>query len=198
MTSRTNPPLPPIARACLLLIDPQRLFADPASPAFVPGWPAARANAGRLAAAFLGRGWPVLRTRHVHPATDDGGTLRWFFARLQRADDPWSEVVPDEVPGAAATPLVDKARLSALAVPRIAEAAGREGVLVLAGVQTHRCVLATAVDAARLALCPVVVGDACAARPAERHAQALAVLADGHAFVASTDALLASMGVAPP
>jgi nicotinamidase-related amidase len=194
MTSRPNPPLPPIAHACLLLVDPQRLFTDPTSPAFVPGWPAARANAGRLTAAFLARGWPVLRTRHVHPADDDGGTLRWFFHRLQRADDPWSEVDAHAVPGAAATPLVDKARLSALSVPAIAEAAGRGGVLVLAGVQTHRCVLATAVDAARLGLCPVVIGDACAARPTERHAQALAVLADGHAFVASTDALLASLG----
>jgi isochorismate hydrolase len=129
----------------------------------------------------------------VHPEGDDGGTLRWFFPRLQRADDPWSQVDPGAVHGAKGAPLYDKARLSALSVPAVAETARREGVLVLAGVHTHRCVLATAVDAARLDLCPVVVADACAARPPERHAQALDVLASGHAFVASTDALLAAL-----
>ncbi len=190
--------LPPIDRACLVLIDLQRLFIDPSSPAFVPGWSTAAAQAERLALAFAELGWPVLRTRHVHPEGDHGGTLAWFFHRLQRADDPWSEVPPDAVPAAADAPLLDKARLSALSVPAIEEVARRERVLVLAGVHTHRCVLATAVDAARLDLCPVVVSDACAARPPERHQQALDVLGAGHAFVVTTDALLAALEGAAP
>lgn len=193
MISRTNPPLPPLEHACLLLIDPQRLFTDPASPAYVPGWPAAREACGRLARAFAARELPVLRTRHVHPEGDDGGTLARFFPRLQRPDDPWSQVPDDAIPGAEGTPLVDKARLSALSVVEIAELAGRAQVVVLAGVQTHLCLLATAVDAARLGLCPVVVSDATAARPPERHAEALAVLAAGHAYVATTAEVLAAL-----
>jgi len=193
MTTRTNPPLPSIERACLLLIDPQRLFTDPASPAYVPDWPAAREACSRLALAFSDRGLPVLRTRHVHPYGDDGGAMRFFFQRLQRPDDPWSQVQDHEIPGAEGTPLVDKARLSALSVDAVADVARRERVLVLAGVQTHLCLLATAVDAARLGLCPVVVSDATAARPPDRHAEALAVLAAGHAYVASSAEVLAAL-----
>ena len=64
--------------------------------------------------------------------------------------------------------------------------------LVLAGVQTPLCVLATALDAARTPLVPVVAADACAARTAAEHEAALRVLSCGHAHVATIDEIVAT------
>lgn len=186
-------PLPPLAGACLVVLDAQRLFTDPASPAFLDDWPARREALVALARGFLARGLPVIRTRHVHPDGDDGGTMGRFFRRLQRAGDPLSAPDPFVAAALDGTPLVDKARFSALSVSAVAEAAVAAGTLVLAGVQTHRCILATAVDAARLGLRPIVAADACAAGNPADHRAALRVLARGHAHVATTRAVLAAL-----
>lgn len=185
--------LPPLGGACLVVVDTQRLFCDPESPAFLADWPPRRSRLIALARSFLERGLPVIRTRHVHPDGDDGGTMGLFFRRLQRMDDPLS--APDSVVAAALAdvPLVDKSRFSALTVPSVVEAAVVRGTLVLAGVQTHRCILATAVDAARLGLRPIVVSDACAAGDVRDHRAALRVLRRGHAHVATCRQLLRAL-----
>lgn len=186
-------PLPPLPDACLVVVDVQRLFTDPSSPAFLPDWPPRRDVLIALARGFIARGMPVVRTRHVHPDGDDGGTLGLFFRRLQREGDPWSEPDPAVAAALAETPLVDKSRFSALTVPAVVGPAVATGALVLAGVQTHRCILATAVDSARLGLRPVVVTDACAAGVVADHRAALRVLARGHAHVAASCAVLAAL-----
>lgn len=190
--------LPSLGAACLVVVDTQRLFCDPESPAFLADWLPRRPRVIALARAFLERGMPVIRTRHVHPDGDDGGTMGLFFRRLQRMDDPLSAPDPVVAAALADVPLVDKARFSALTVPSVVEAVVEKGVLVLVGVQTHRCILATAVDAARLGLRPIVVSDACSAGDARDHRAAIRVLRRGHAYVATCRQLLRALDSAGP
>jgi isochorismate hydrolase len=75
----------------------------------------------------------------------------------------------------------------------VARAAAAEGTLVIMGLQTHLCVLATALDAARRDLRPVVVADACAARERSLHRDALRVLSSGHAHVATADEVISAL-----
>ncbi len=152
--------------------------------------------AGLTAANTLARaGHAVFRTRHVHAPGDHGGTYGMFWDRLQAADDPWSELAPgfDLPPGFKDMACFDKSRASALSVAAIAEAVTGADAVVIAGVQTQVCVLATAVDVGRRDLRPVVVAGACASKRPELHAAALQVLASGHAHVVSREELVDAM-----
>jgi nicotinamidase-related amidase len=176
-----------------VVVDPQRLFTDPASPAFVPAWASCLPAIAALAAGFTARGLPVLAVRHAHPEGDDGGTMGMFWDRLQRPGDPLSAVEPAAASLPRGTRVVTKRLLSALSVPAVRRAARAEGTIVIAGVQTHLCVAATAIEAARFALRPVVVTDATAARDASLHDAALAVLGSGHAHLATSADVLAAL-----
>lgn len=186
--------VPRLGSPLLLLIDFQRLFTDPGSPAVVVDAGAAIEETRALVEAFVGLGFPVLRTRHVHPPGDPGGVQGMFWDRLQRAGDPLSEASPEVEAFAGALPLLDKARPSALSNPRVAEAVASADAVVIAGVQTQICVLATALDVARRDIRPIVVEGACAAKSAGLHEAALDVLASGHAHVATALEVIAALG----
>jgi nicotinamidase-related amidase len=98
---------------------------------------------------------------------------------------------------------IDKRLPSAFAGTELAQLLSASGIrqLVIAGAMTHHCVDSTAREAMHLGLEVVVVSDACATRalPGTReghhsaeevHANALAALADRHAFVAPTRQVL--------
>jgi len=190
--SRGRQPFFDLRRPGLVVLDAQRLFCEPGAPVWLPGWAEAEPRAQRLAEAFLDRGRPVVFTRHAHPEDDDGGLIARLFGRMLRAGDPWSALLPALEPLRSRALVVDKARHSALSAPAVAEALAGCDALVLAGVQTPLCVLATALDAARTPLVPVVAADACAARTAAEHEAALRVLSCGHAHVATIDEIVAT------
>lgn len=190
--SRGRRPLPPLPRACLVVVDLQRFFTDPEGPRWLPDWPDRMPGVRALIEGFRRRSLPVIATRHGHPPGDPGGTMRFFFDRLLGSEDPFGGI--DPAAGIPPTvPVFRKHRYSVFSVPRIDEAARRWGTVVLAGVQTHRCILASAMDAARLEVRPVVVADACAAGRPEDHRAAIRVLAQGHAHVATVAEVLEAL-----
>lgn len=187
-------PLPPLGgRGGLVLLDLQRLFIDPRSPAFLPGWEGVRGRCAALLAGFRAAGRPVLWTRHVHSGGDDGGAVALMGGRPIRPDDPLSALHDDWTP-LDGEKVVEKSRYS------LAERGGLEAFLpagavaVLAGVVTHRCVLAVAVEASSRDLPCVVAADATASTNERMHESALAVLAGGFAYVASVAEILAALG----
>ena len=190
--SRGRRPFGDLRRPGLIVIDAQRLFCDPASPAWLPEWRRAEPQVRRLAETFAHRGRPVVFTRHGHPPDDSGGLIARFFGRLQRRGDPVTELAESLRPLSAAALLVDKARHSALSAPGVRQALAGCDAVVLAGVQTPLCVLATALAAADTCWVPIVAADATAARRLAEHLAALEVLACGHAHVATTAEVLAT------
>ncbi len=181
-----------LGRPGLALVDLQRLFCEPDSPAVLPGWADAEANLRRLADAFVRAGRPVLFTRHVHSPSDDGGVMSRFFDRLMRADDPLTRLSPALESYWSRATIVEKERFSIFSAPEPGDIFASCDCVVIAGVQTPLCVLASAIDAARLDLVPIVVADATAARSPEEHTAALSSLAAGHAHVATTDEVLSA------
>ena len=168
--------------AALVMIDLQLVFCSPQSPAFLPAWPACADAALGLCDGFLSRGMPVVFARHVHPAGRDGGVMGRFFGRLIGEEDPLSALIADADSRIPPALLHNKDGFAAFAggLPR-----SFEGVrnVVICGVQTQRCVLATAIDLHRQGIIPMVVADASAAPDERSHLGALRVLADGHAHV---------------
>ena len=185
-----------LSAPALVVLDLMALFCDPSSPAFLPAFPAIKANIFRLADTLIASGRPVLFTRHAHPEGDEGGLVKKMYSRLQRADDPLNGLIEEaqrRIPPAAE---VIKDRHSPLTMDSAVSFFRGCDSLLIAGVQTQACVTATAIDCSRCGLVPVVVADACASLNERLHLSALEVLASGHAYVLGTDEVLAllSMG----
>ena len=160
-------------RTAIVVVDMQRVFQE-ATPWRVPGFDDILPAVERLATWDQAR---TLFTRFWTPAVpeDARGWWRQYYRR-------WPEVTLKRLPPdrfelveplrrLAPAAVVDKDTFSAFAAPGFAMALGRLGAdtLVLAGVETDVCVLATALDAVDLGYRAVVVRDATASAAPEAH-----------------------------
>jgi len=181
-----NPP--PLADACLVLIDVQNEYR--AGPLALPDADAAIASAVRLLAQARQSGATIFHVAHKGRA---GGL---FDREAERG------AIVESLAPFAAEPVIEKALPNAFAgtdlQARLA-ASGRKNI-VLAGFMTHVCVSSTARAALDLGLRTTIAADACATRdlPDGRggtiaartiHDVALAELSDRFAIIARSDAL---------
>jgi nicotinamidase-related amidase len=157
----------------LVVIDMQRVFAEPSSEWATPGFAAILPTVSALVAAYAPE---VTFTRFVAPAVPEGSWrayyARWPFA-LQPPDAPLWDVVPEL--GAEAGATVSAPTFSKWG----AELAARVGTstMLLTGVSTDCCVLSTALAAADAGVTVRVVADACAGVDDDTHRKALDVMA---------------------
>ena len=153
----------------LVVIDLQRVFADPASDWFTPRFAEILEPVDRLVAAYPSE---VTFTRFVAPAKPAGAWReyyrQWPFA-LQPADAPLYALV-DRFAG---QPTLDAPTFGKWG-PGLAARAGTE--LVVVGVTTDCCVISTVLAAADAGVLVRVVTDACAGSTDENHQQALAIM----------------------
>jgi nicotinamidase-related amidase len=154
----------------LVVIDLQRVFADPGSGWFAPRFVEVLDPVDRLLAAYPSE---VTFTRFVAPAEPAGAWReyyrQWPFA-LQPADAPLYDLV-DRFAG---RPTLDAPTFGKWG-PELAARAGAE--LVVAGVTTDCCVISTVLAAADAGVKVRVVTDACTGSTDENHRQALAIMA---------------------
>jgi nicotinamidase-related amidase len=156
----------------LVVVDMQRVFADPSSGWATPGFAAIVPTVAALVESCAPA---VTFTRFVAPAQPRGAWrsyyAQWPFA-LQPPDAPLWDVVPELGPTG---PTVDATTFSKWG-PELAERVGA-ATLLLAGVSTDCCVLSTAVAAADAGVAVQVVADACAGVDDTSHRKTLDVLA---------------------
>lgn len=158
--------------AWLVVVDMQRVFAEPAGEWYVPRFGDIVGPVGTLVAAYAPR---VVFTRFVPPLAPSGAWVgyyeRWPFA-LARPGAPMYDLIDAfaDVMG----PTVDAPTFSKW-TPELAGLVGGGGMLV-AGVTTDCCVLSTAIAAADAGTTVEVVAGACAGTTDEGHRQALGVL----------------------
>jgi nicotinamidase-related amidase len=160
--------------AWLVVVDPQRIFADAASQWGSPMFPDIVEPVRRLAAAAGAR---TVVTRWV-PAPEPQGSWAayleaWPFADVPE-DDPLLEVVPelaDLGSEVVSLPTFGKWGYALQAVT------GPTPHLVLAGVSTDCCVISTALAAADAGATITVATDACAGSTPENHRAAMDVMA---------------------
>ncbi len=160
--------------AWLVVIDPQRIFADPTSQWGSPMFPAIVDPVRRLADAA---GVRTVVTRWV-PAREPQGSWAtyleaWPFADVPE-DDPLLEVVP-EMAGLG-TEVVSVPTFGKWG-PDLRAITGPTPHLVLTGVSTDCCVVSTALAAADAGATITVVTDACAGSTHDNHRSAMEVMA---------------------
>lgn len=158
----------------LVVIDGQRIFADPDSAWGSPMWPDALGVIASLLPQFAGR---TILTRWVPPAASERvGSWQAYMQAWPFADRPASDPLFD---------LVDElAALDAIVVDAptfgkwdaLAPIVGVAADLVVTGVSTDCCVISTVLPAADAGATLTVVTDACAGSTLRNHDAALAVL----------------------
>jgi len=178
-----------VRRPGLAIIDAQRIFLDPISPARLHGSDHVMANVLLLAATFRAMDLPVVFTRHIERPDRPRGTIPEFFPRPLTPDDPLSEMMPGLSGHMKDGQPLEKCRHDAFC-DGIPDVLAGVDVLFVAGVQTNLCILSTALGLARHSIVPVVVSDACAARERADHCAAIRCLGSGHAFIRTTDETL--------
>jgi nicotinamidase-related amidase len=176
----------------LLVVDMQRVFAEPDSPWVVPGCADLVPAIERLMGAFAGR---FAFSRFV-PFEEPPGPGAWadyyrlhpFFLRpeaegLTRLVEPFASREVTTI----SAPTFSKHG------PALEALAGPEATVVLCGVSTDCCVISTTLAAADAGVRVRVVADACAGMTPVSHQAALAVMAgyEGHIALTSVDEELA-------
>ncbi|UVY84756.1 cysteine hydrolase [Brachybacterium sp. NBEC-018] len=163
----------------LLVVDAQRIFADPASDWASPAWDGAWARIRELAAAVGPE--RTLLTRWL-PTADRSTAWGAYFAQWPFADVPPSDPLYELVDGAAALtahPTIDEptfGKWGPQLAAHLGAAPAERPPLLVAGVSTDCCVIATVLAAADAGARTTVVTDACAASDAANGAAALHVM----------------------
>ena len=158
----------------LVVVDPQSVFADPAtSPWGSPMWASTVERIVALAARY-GPGRTVVTRFVADPSL--GGSWGPYYEEWPFA------LVPDEDPLYAVVPDLRDAAGHVLTAgtfgkwPVLRELVGDDAHLTLTGVSTDCCVLSTALPAADAGATVRVVADACAGSTPENHERALAAM----------------------
>jgi nicotinamidase-related amidase len=164
-----------VSEPWLVVVDPQRVFADPDSPWGSPMFPDAVGPVRALASAM-----PTIVTRWVPaPRGDRVGSWQAYFTEWPFADrpgdDPMFDVVPELSDVAASATVVSAPTFGKWEALRDVTGPGPE--LVVVGVSTDCCVLSTVLAAADAGATVRVVADACAGSTPENHRRALDVMA---------------------
>jgi nicotinamidase-related amidase len=160
--------------ARLVVVDMQRVFAEPGSAWATPGYATASAGIRRLLPAFADR---TVFTRFVAPATPEGAWVPYYRDwpdQLRAADDPIWDVTDEFDVGAA--PVVTATTFGKWG-PDLAAATADADHLVVTGVSTDCCVLSTALAAADAGRFVTVPADACAGLSEADHRRALDAMA---------------------
>ena len=157
----------------LVVVDMQRIFG-PGSPWETPGFDDLKHPIGRLVDAFGDR---ACFTRFLVPNRPEGSWIEyyreWEFATRPEAapllelTEPWTNT---------ALPHVDKPTFCKMG-PELRDLAGESRTLVVCGVATDCCVIATVLDAVDEGMFVRVVADACAGIDAAAHQRALDIMA---------------------
>jgi nicotinamidase-related amidase len=176
----------------LVVVDMQRVFAEPGSAWATPGYATASAGVQRLLPAFAGR---TVLTRFVAPERPEGAWVPYYAEwpdQLRPADDPTWDLMPEFA--AVDAPVVTATTFGKWG-PELAAATAGADRLVITGVSTDCCVLSTALAAADAGRSVVVPEDACAGLSDADHRRALDAMALYAPLItiSSTEAVLATL-----
>ena len=158
----------------LVVVDMQHVFGDPGSPWTTPGFDEVIEPIESLVAASGDR---FIFTRFVLPDRIEGSWKPYYetWADVTRPErSGWFELV--EPWGSRGPATLDEPRFSKWG-PELEALAGSERTLVLCGVATDCCVVATAIAAADAGMFVRVVADACRGIDEAAHARAIELMA---------------------
>lgn len=179
----------------LCLIDWQRFYVDPDSPAFIPETAQIVNKLLLLTGIFQELDLPILATRHGNSSEKPNNFLR-FYGRVINRDSHWSSLA-DPVSNIECLNLFSKETYSIFENPQFSDFLVSMGIkkIVLAGLQTDRCILANVIAGFDRGFEMIVVSEACASRNKFRHRAALNLIRYSFASVLKINELLKTLKI---
>lgn len=158
--------------ATLVVVDMQTAFRQPDSEWAVPGYETITPTIDDLTSAYAGR---VVYTRFVRDPTEHGSWQdyydRWSSMRQPADSAAWDlTLTPQDIDPVISLPTFSKWGTD------LANTAGSKAPLVMCGVATDCCILATALAAADAGRSVTIVSDACAGATQQAHEESLRIL----------------------
>jgi isochorismate hydrolase len=182
-------------KSALLVVDMQRIFANPNGSSYLPMSLGAEQNLIRLVEKCRLAGLPVMYTRHVHrhPRQDGGAMARWWRSLI--VEGSWESELIDDLRPASDERVFTKCRYSAFSGTELEMVLRSMGVedLIIGGVMTNLCCETTARDAFVKDFNVFFLGDGTAAANMELHLASLRNIAYGFGRVMSTDEAIGTL-----
>lgn len=172
------------------LNDWQKFFVHPESPAFIPETSRIIEDLSEFLRHFSESGYPIVFTQHRNSASIHNSFLR-FYGRLLSESSCWFGLA-EPAAGFKKARVFYKETYSVFANRDFAAYLKANDIrtMVLAGVQTDKCILANALSGFDLGYEIIVAADICASRNKFRHRAALNLMKASCARVLRTDELL--------
>ncbi len=179
--------------SALCIIDWQRFFVHPESPGFIPETIYLKSKLAILVDIFISAGLPVVATRHSNRTDRPNNFLR-FYGRVIERQSEWFELA-DPLDNFKELFVFDKETYSVFENPGFNNFLSDNGIrtVILAGVQTDRCVLATAISGFDRGYEMVVVPELCASRNKFRHRAALNLMKNSFAVLVDFEEISGSI-----
>jgi nicotinamidase-related amidase len=168
-------------RGALLVLDPQGIFCDSNSPAFLPSWPSCETTIQSLISRFKQQNRPIFITQHQLSEETTQPAFDSLFSHRLTASDPLSQLIPSFA--SLAVDIVKKSTFSLFtSQPKHRLFTDFDWVL-LTGVRTELCVLANACSLNDQGIKPIILMDGTCSKNPFLHLSGLAAAAAGIAHV---------------
>ena len=179
-------------KAALLVIDMQKFFLEPSSPAFMSSGVAILQNLKSLIQSFRKSNRPVIYTKHVHhPELLDAGIMEWWWEGMCLEGSPESEIHKDIYP-LPSEKIVQKHRYSAFYntdLETVLRCLKIED-LIITGVMTNMCCESTTRDAYFRDYRVFFLADCTGSANEDMHLASLLNLAYGFAYITNTEDII--------
>lgn len=174
----------------LCIIDWQRFFVHPESPGFIPETISLGSKLVSLVETFVSAGLPVVATRHSNRIEKPNNFLK-FYGRVIERQSEWFALA-DPLDNIKEIHVFDKETYSVFENPAFVNFLFGNLIrtVILAGVQTDRCVLATAISGFDRGYEMVVVPELCTGRNKFRHRAAVNLMRNSFAQLMNLEELI--------
>jgi isochorismate hydrolase len=178
-----------VKKSALIIVDMQKYFLDPHSPAYLPSAPAIIPKIQDLITYFHQHKSPIIFSRHLNTPQDAKNMGTWWRDILEK-ENPYSELTPELEQNDAL--VIEKTQYDAFYHTNLVDTLRQKGItqVVITGVMTHLCCETTARTAFMHGLEVFFPVDTSATYNETFHLATLTNLAHGFADITNSAALM--------
>ena len=179
-------------RAILIIMDPQRVFCDNSSPAFIPSWPKCRENILKIMPKLKEFGVGVALTKHIMEDRIRYIPFENFFDRKLTNMDPLSEI--EDTFLSLDIAIFEKDNFSIFSSRGIDHILTSMDYIIFCGVKAENCITSSVLDCGNFGITPIVVADGICGDNFRNHEAVLRIISCGHGYVVTSDELIGIVG----
>ncbi len=180
-------------KVAVFIIDWQNFFVHPDSPAYLPSTRTIHPRIASFLEELSGHNVKIIATRHYNSGSPEDPFFRFYGRVIEKESKLFDLAYPLTV--CRNISVLDKTTYSVFKIPGLVQQLKSSGLtmVVLSGLQTDKCVLASAYDGFDSGFELMILEDACCARKKNYHLRALDIMKRSSAQIMTVDQFLRSL-----